>query len=104
MADGAQVEVKDGVAWRIGTDSEVAWIRDGTSSGLAITSAIPAVFADYATLVHPGEEDAPRDLEEEDEQDRALLALLQRHTTPQAWWLGYLDTGPATSSSGTRRG
>jgi hypothetical protein len=51
------------------------------------------VFADYATLVLGGETDAPRDVADEREQDRALLALLQSHTTPQSWWLGYLDTG-----------
>jgi hypothetical protein len=26
-------------------------------------------------------------------QDLALVELLRRHTSPQPWWLGYLDTG-----------
>ncbi len=40
MADG---NVKDGRAWRIGTDADVAWISDGTSAGRTITAAIPPV-------------------------------------------------------------
>jgi hypothetical protein len=32
-------------------------------------------------------------LRKETRQDRALLTVLQRHTDPQSWWLGYLDTG-----------
>ena len=37
----------------IGTDAEVAWIADGTSTGLTITAAIPPVFEAYATVVLP---------------------------------------------------
>jgi len=55
---------------------------------------IPAVFADYATLLHPGEPDLPRDVEEEAQQDHALIALLQRHSWTPA---------RATSSSGRHR-
>ena len=44
---------RDGSTWRIGTDGEVAWIADGTSTGLAITAAIPPVFEAYATVVLP---------------------------------------------------
>lgn len=36
--------VRDGRAWRIGTDADIAWIVNGTSPGLTITSAIPPVF------------------------------------------------------------
>jgi hypothetical protein len=85
--------VKDGVAWRIGTDDTVAWIRAGAAPGLAVAAAIPPVFADYATLVHPGELDVPRDLSDDGRQDRALLALLQGHAPLQPWWLGCLETG-----------
>jgi hypothetical protein len=53
----------------------------------------PAVFADYATLVHPGEAGVPRDVRRERHQDLALVELLRRHTPRQPWWLGYLDTG-----------
>lgn len=42
--------VKDGRAWRIGGDVEVAWIENGTKHGMAITSAIPPVFGAYATV------------------------------------------------------
>jgi hypothetical protein len=27
------------------------------------------------------------------QHDRAVVALLNRHATPQPWWLGYLETG-----------
>ncbi len=87
----ARTRVKDGVAWRIGDEDDVAWISART--GVAITAAIPPVFAEYATLVHPGETGAPPDIAEERAQDQALLALLDRHAASQPWWLGYLDTG-----------
>jgi hypothetical protein len=93
VSDVARTREKDGVAWRIGAEDDVAWVREGTRPGVAITSAIPPVFADYATLVLPGNTDVPRDVADERAQDRALLALLETHTTPQPWWLGYLDTG-----------
>ena len=93
VSDVARTREKDGVAWRIGAEDDVAWVREGTRPGVAITSAIPPVFADYATLVLPGNTDVPRDVADERTQDRALLALLETHTTPQPWWLGYLDTG-----------
>jgi hypothetical protein len=94
MPDSVSTATRDGIAWGIGNDKDVAWVKENTvSQGRTITVAIPAVFADYATLLHPGEPDLPRDVEEEARQDRALLAVLQRHTAPQPWWLGYLDTG-----------
>ena len=45
---------RDGSTWRIGTDADVAWITDGTSTGRTITSAIPPVFEAYTTVVLPG--------------------------------------------------
>jgi hypothetical protein len=42
MSDGdrheesSQTRVKNGVAWRIGTDAEVSWIRGRTTPGLTI--------------------------------------------------------------------
>ena len=72
---------------RIGVASDVAWITEGTSVGLTITSAIPPVFDAYATIVLP---DDPQDREQ---QDQTLLAVLGRLTAQQPWWLGYLDTG-----------
>jgi hypothetical protein len=77
--------VRDGSTWRIGTDEEVAWISDGTSTGLAITAAIPPVFEAYATVVRPEGG--------QDKHDQAVLALLSRQPAGQSWWLGYLDTG-----------
>jgi hypothetical protein len=78
---------RDGSAWRIGTQAEVAWIADGTSVGRAITAAIPPVFEAYATVV------LPRGGEGQDQHDQAVLALLSEQSAGQLWWLGYLDTG-----------
>ena len=79
-------QARDGRTWRIGTGQEVAWIADGTSTGLAITAAIPPVFEAYATVVRPEDE-------RQDQQDQAMLALLSEYSAEQPWWLGYLDTG-----------
>jgi hypothetical protein len=80
---------KDGADWLIGGRDEVAWITEGTSTGLAITAAIPPVFADYATLELP----ATAADDEVREHDRAVVALLCRCTVSAPWWLGYLETG-----------
>ncbi len=88
---------KDGRAWRIGGQAEVAWIRDDTEVSLAITSAIPPIFDAYATLELPcgGHHDASSPLEDRDVHDAAVLAVLGEHSAAQPWWLGYLDTGSA---------
>ena len=78
---------RDGSTWRIGTDAEVTWIETGTSTGLAITAAIPPVFEAYATVVLPEEGDG------QDKRDQAVIALLSGQSAGQPWWLGYLDTG-----------
>ena len=81
------LRARDGGTWQIGTDAEVAWIADGTSVGLTITSAIPPVFEAYATTVLPAADEG------QERHDRAMLALLSEYTASQPWWLGYLDTG-----------
>jgi hypothetical protein len=48
-----QTRLKDGQAWRIGAENEVAWIDDGVKGGMSITAAIPPIFAAYTTLVFP---------------------------------------------------
>ena len=78
---------RDGRAWRIGTEADVAWITSGTSRGRAITSAIPPLFEAYATVVFPETAEAW------DRHARATLTLLSEQSTDQRWWLGYLDTG-----------
>jgi hypothetical protein len=80
-------QAKDGRTWRIGTQAEVAWIEDGTTTDLTITSAIPPVFAAYATLV------VPEELQDRHRRDQVVLALLSEYSAGQPWWLGYLDTG-----------
>jgi hypothetical protein len=61
--------------------------KDGTSTGLAITAAIPPVFEAYATVV------LPHRGEGQDRHDRAVLVPLSEQSPDQRWWLGYLDTG-----------
>ncbi len=93
---------KDGQAWPVGRDAEVAWIEENTESGLTIMSAIPPVFEAYATLELPGtgkqppassvEEWEQRD-KEWDRHEAAVLAVFSEYSVPQPWWLGYLDSG-----------
>ncbi len=78
---------KDGREWRLGTDADVAWIQEATSIGLDITSAIPPVFAAYATIVVPDDDEDRR------EHLDLLLRPLRELSGGQPWWLGYLDTG-----------
>jgi hypothetical protein len=78
---------RDGRDWRIGTDADVAWIAHGTTDGSSITVAVPPLFEAYATVILPFGGDG------QDEHDRTLLALLTEESTPQPWWLGYLETG-----------
>lgn len=65
------------------------WITHSTRRDGTVISAIPPVFARYATVVIP-EEDAVKT-----RADAALIEVLQAHTSEQPWWLGYLDTGAA---------
>jgi hypothetical protein len=82
----------NGHSWRIGTDAEVAWIAEGTSANLTITSAIPPVFEAYATVV------LPDNGEDQERHNRAMLATLAAQSAGEPgapeprWWLGYLNT------------
>jgi hypothetical protein len=79
--------VRDGASWRLGTAADVAWITAGTTIGRTITSAIPAVFEAYATVVLPAA------CEGQQRHDEALLSVLRAYSSGGPWWLGYLDTG-----------
>lgn len=79
--------IKDGRSWPIGSQTEVAWINDTTSSGRTITAAIPPVFSAYATVVIPEGETARQ------ASESALLRRLTDRSPAQPWWLGYLETG-----------
>jgi hypothetical protein len=85
----SEARSNDGAGWSIGSRDEVAWITEGSSTGLAITAAIPPVFADYATLELPTQTAH----DEVREHDRAVVALLDRYAVSTPWWLGYLETG-----------
>ncbi|SHK15199.1 hypothetical protein SAMN05443637_10391 [Pseudonocardia thermophila] len=74
---------------RIGGRDEIAWITAATSVGVTITSAIPPLFARYATVVIPDDETVRR------RADEALIEVISANTAAQPWWLGYLDTGAA---------
>jgi len=78
---------KDERTWRIGTQSDVAWIADNTLGGLTITSAIPPVFDAYATV------GIPSDAAQREAAGSMLVRLLAEQSAGQSWWLGYLDTG-----------
>jgi hypothetical protein len=79
--------VKDGRAWRVGTDAEVEWIQKATTIAVTITAAIPPVFAAFATIVVPDKDQG------RSEHVQALLRVLRDESADQSWWLGYLDTG-----------
>jgi hypothetical protein len=79
--------IRDGRSWLVGTASDVAWIYLWTTVDFTITSAIPPAFDAYATVVLPEHRGERR------RHDQAVLALLNRQSPDQRWWLGYLDTG-----------
>ena len=95
MPKRSQTARKDGRAWRIGTEDDVAWINAAVTAGTSITAAIPPVFAAYATLAFPLGLEVPRERLRrlEDRFDDTLLHVLSAHTEPQPWWLGFLETG-----------
>ena len=70
-------------------DELVDWITTSTERGRTVASAVPPVYARYATVLIPDGGEA------KDRADAALVEVLQSHTTGQPWWLGYLDTGVA---------
>jgi hypothetical protein len=78
---------RDGQRWRIGAATEVEWINIATEVGVTITSAIPPIFDDYATIV------IPRIEPEQPKHDLAIIDVLAEHSPDQSWWLGYLDRG-----------
>lgn len=84
----AETRPKDGVEWLIGRAKDVAWIEDATVFGYTIDAAIPPVFEAYCTIVLP--EHLPG---AQGSHDRSVMAVLERHTDPQPWWLGYLEYG-----------
>ena len=92
---------KDGRAWRIGGDAEVAWIRENVSyHGPMIAYAIPPVFEAYATITLPVTPSTYQGRwtggwgwdEPAERRDSSVLAVLEEHTPEQPWWLGYLNT------------
>ena len=78
---------RDGRTWTIGTQAEVEWINLFTATDLTINSAIPPGFDAYATVV------IPKTRDDQMRHDRAVIAVLEKQSPDQQWWLGYLDTG-----------
>lgn len=92
VAGGEQLWMRRGAdetAWQIGGTGEVAWITENTRPGTTIATAIPPIFAGYATVI------VPEPYQEKRICDDALLSVLAAHSSPQPWWLGYLETGVA---------
>ena len=71
----------------------VDWITDWTRKDRTIVSAIPPMYAAYATIVVPDGDEAKT------QSDRALVEVLQAHAPADRWWIGYLDTGAADLSN-----
>jgi hypothetical protein len=86
---------KDGRTWRIGNPAEVAWIADNTSPSLEITSAIPAIFESYATVVIPEGGTLEGD-QDRDAQNAVLVELLGAQSPDQPWILGYIKKGQSS--------
>src|ERR1700722_18446625 len=86
---------KEGRAWRIGAEADVAWIRENTEVSFAITSAVPPVFEAYVTLELPGsgEHHSPVPREDSGSYYDDVLAVLSGQSSARPWWLGYLETG-----------
>jgi hypothetical protein len=80
--------VRDGQYWRTGDAADIEWIYSATEIGMTITSAIPPVFDDYATIV------LPHNVEQgQPQHDEAVIGVLAEYSREQPWWLGYLDRG-----------
>lgn len=78
---------KDGRDWVIGTEDDVSWIQQATDISSTVTSAIPPIFAAYATVLVPNKDEGRCD------DLLVLLEVLGEHSGDQPWWLGYLETG-----------
>jgi hypothetical protein len=87
---GSRLYEKDGRSWHVGGQEDVRWIQEGVTRDVRITGAIPATFEAYASIALcegvVGNR-TPTD------PDSAVLDVLRAHTSPQRWWLGYLETG-----------
>ena len=86
--------VKDGRSWRIGTSAQIGWVANGTAIDQTITSAIPPVFAAYATFWESEDDCVSTTVYEQ-----AVLSHLIEQTAPgQPWWATSIPA-PTMSSS-----
>jgi hypothetical protein len=85
-----ETRMRDGRAWPIGRESDVAWINDGAEETLAITRAVPPVFEAYWTVGVPYSGESDWSQEEAGRFPSTVLDVLVAHTEPQLWWLGFL--------------
>jgi hypothetical protein len=85
-----ETRTRDGQDWVVGRESDVAWVRDGTADSVTICAAIPLVFEAYWTLELPyGDQEWSGP--ETDRIPAELVEVLTVQTTPQPWWLGFLN-------------
>jgi len=82
---------KDGRSWQIGTPADVDWIASWATIGITIATAIPPVFAAYATFDNL--DDNLAEATAIAVQEAAVVQHLADHSGDQPWWLGFLDTG-----------
>jgi hypothetical protein len=83
--------MRDGRAWRIGREPDVAWINDGTKETLAITRAVPPGFEAYWTLEVPYSGESDWSPQEAAQFPSEVVDVLAANTDPQPWWLGFLN-------------
>jgi hypothetical protein len=83
--------MRDGRAWRIGRERDVAWINDGTKETVAITRAVPPGFEAYWTVDVPYSGESDWSQEEAGRFPSAVLDVLAANTESQPWWLGFLN-------------
>jgi hypothetical protein len=81
------LNAKDGRRWRIGSTSDVAWIKRAVDFSIPVVTEVPPIFAAYCRLELP--DDAPG---AQAAHDRAVVELLSAGPgSRQSWWLGYLE-------------
>ena len=99
MVPVAERREKDGRWWKIGRQSDIAWVHDGGTETPSnkITVLIPPVFAAYWTVDLPGTAEHPQDEQIAREIDRSVMAVLEANTSAHPWWFGYLQRGDRAS-------
>lgn len=99
MEPVAETREKDARRWKIGRQSDIAWVHDGGTETPSnkITVLIPPVYAAYWTVDLPGTAEHPQDEHLARSLDRSIMELLEADTAVQPRWFGYLQRGDRSS-------